>query len=139
MAIWQLDFNLVPDDGENSMGSFSLNDNSLLLLADCLPQCQSHENDLMVFGDIDGTCVTIFYYNSKLDEIAVRLHVGALCKKQLDCILKFASINRLMISYNNQLITPTLEHALELIKESNAFRFVTNPQKFFEDLFASQE
>ncbi|MBR3894643.1 MAG: hypothetical protein IKJ35_05790 [Clostridia bacterium] len=134
MATWQLCFSLIPCENCTFSDKNALNIKALSMLGKCLPINKGWCEDMMLFGDLNGTCVEMFFCNGVLDEVSVRLHVGRLSKQQVVGILDFANMNDMQIYYEGKNICPSLQNIRGLISNSPAFKFVSNPQSFFENL-----
>lgn len=56
MAIWQVEFNL--NDSSNAQKTI-LSEESLIKLSSDLPMGRSWHNDLVVYGELESTCVCV--------------------------------------------------------------------------------
>ncbi|MEG1981920.1 MAG: hypothetical protein RR073_05395, partial [Clostridia bacterium] len=88
----------------------------------------------LVYGNIDDTCVEMFYFNNQIDEISVRINVATITKELLNSIIKFIQTNNLYIYINGETIQPSLEKIIGLIKSSDAFEFLTDNKKFLDKI-----
>ncbi len=134
MAIWQLHFQLIPIDGKVYDPNTLLSDASVSILSAELPAKPSWNEEDKLFGDLDATCVEICFYHSVIDEISVRLDIRSLSKKQLDAIIQFALFNDLQIFYNEKTIAATADNVCAMIRQSDALRYLENPQRFLTEL-----
>ncbi len=134
MAIWQLHFQLIPIGGTLYDLDALLSDASISILTAELPEAVSWSDEDKLFGDLDATCVEIAFYHSMIDEISVRLDIRSLSKKQLDAITGFALFNNLKILYNEKTIDATADNVCTMIRQSDALRFLENPQHFLTEL-----
>lgn len=134
MAIWQLDFNLVPKEKKDFSDEFIIDEASLDILSQTIPKTTSWCDELIMFGNIDDTCVSLYYHNLIIDDISVRIHVGSITKKQICSIIEFANNNHLQIEYNEQYIPISWENIICMIKESRALEFIKDPEKFFDNI-----
>ena len=134
MAIWQLYFQLIPIDGKVYDPNTLLSDASVSVLAVEFPKAASWCEDDLLFGDLDATCVEIGFHYSAIDEISVRLDIRSLSKKQLDAIIEFARFNNLQILCNEKTMAATTDNVFRMIRQSDALRYLENPQQFLTDL-----
>ena len=136
MAIWQFYFQLLPVEGENLSLRILDNCNSVDIFREELPQKQSWSKNIRLFGHDDKTCVEVFVRNAVIEKVLVRIDLRSITKKQLECIVKFATVNCLQMSYNDdkrgsKIITSvTLEGILSAMQASAAYAFVSNPHDF---------
>lgn len=134
MAIWQIAFQLVPSNSLGFSDAFILDPQALKTLENEFPRGQSwHENN-MVYGFLDGTCVELFYHESKLDEISVKIHVGEVSPKTICCIIKFAQYNDLKILYDDEIFEANMDNVTHLIKNSKAYLYIHNNSEFWKEL-----
>ena len=134
MAIWQVAFKLIPSDSIDFADTFMLDPQSLKQLENDLPRSQSWSDDNLLYGLLDNTCVELFYFESKLDEISVRIHAGETSPKRICCIEKFAINNNLRILYNNEIVSASIGNISDIIKNSKAFSYVHNSGEFWNSL-----
>lgn len=70
-----------------------------------------------------------------IDEFDCRINVAQLDKNFINLILDLAKeLDCLIIDKRDRLFDPTIENLMESIKQSNAFKFVSNPSNFFDKL-----
>ena len=137
MATWQFDFGLINKNEE--ITHIKLMEGSLLALQTVLPVGESWSEQLKIYGALDKTCVQLFYDEIGLLEIFCRLDLRNSIRKELEAIIAFANANELIILYEDQEIEPTLENIKDLIKKSNALRFIKDPVEFFENIKHSSQ
>jgi len=144
MAVWQFYFQLLPVEGENLSLRILDNCNSVDIFREELPQKQSWSKNIRLFGHDDKTCVEVFVCNAVIEKVLVRIDLRSITRKQLECIVKFAAVNHLRMSYNdgksgNEIITGvTLENILSAVQASAAYAFVRNPHDFINSIHQSR-
>ena len=134
MAIWQLNFKLIPMDGSNYDEHTLLSNNSTSILSKELPANLSWCTEDKLFGCLDTTCVEICFINSSIDEISVRLDISRLCKGQINSIINFAIANNLQILYDQKKLAVSMDNICSMIHNSDAFRYLNNPKQFLLQL-----
>ncbi len=134
MAIWQLHFQLISADDKSYDTNRLLSDASISILTEEFPVAASWCKEDRLFGNLDATCVEVRFYNSVIDEISVRLDIQNISKKQLDAVIQFAQFNNLQILYNEKTISATTDNVCTMIRESDALRFLENPERFLTEL-----
>ena len=134
MAIWQLNFKLIPMDGSNYDERTLLSNNSTSILSEELPINASWCTEDKLFGCLDTTCVEICFLNSSIDEISVRLDITSLCKSQINSIINFAIANNLQILYDGKKLSVSMDNICSIIYASDAFRYLNNPKQFLLQL-----
>ena len=134
MAIWQTEFKLIPQSTEASFDDIVFDTSSTTLLEQAFRRGESWCDDNWVYGALDGTCVELFWFEGKLDEIAVRIHVGEISMDEIVCIENFAAANDLAILHDNQIFDVTIDNVFTIVKQSKAFLYTRNPHKFFDSL-----
>lgn len=147
MAIWQVDFKiinieklkLVKKYKNNKIEDidwigFELNSESIKSLKIILTERKSWSENLKQYGDIEKTCVELFYQNNVLLEVSCRIDVRNLIKKEIIAIIDFINSNNALILLDNMIYEASMYNIFEIIKKSNAFRFCENPEKFLQSL-----
>lgn len=149
MAVWQFDFYIVDysnsllyddnksfDDNEDLLNweSEQTNKESIITLAKILPLEISWSKNTMQYGKIDGTCVEISSFDNAIFDIRIRLDIRSLSRELLNEIVSFIQSNRGSIVYNNKCYPAEEKILLDLIKESNAYKFSRNPERFLTNL-----
>lgn len=102
MAIWQLNFQLIPMDESDYDEHTLLSNKSTAILSEELPPSVGWCAEDKVFGCLDTTCVEICFIDSSIDEISVRLDISSLRTKPINSIVNFAIANNLQILYNEK-------------------------------------
>lgn len=132
MAIWQFCFNLLPKNFDCFPKDFLLNNQSLSLISQILIPQISWLKDNKVFGNIESTCLEIFYYDGYIDEITVKIDAVNYSNKQIEGIVQFAKINNLQMCYQGENIIPSVENIFKLLISSDAYAFGCDSREFFE-------
>jgi hypothetical protein len=89
------------------------------------------------FGDSDKDDIHVLFNKDtqQIEEVSCRFDLRELNKEFIDKSLLLAQqFNCLLMDNDGILIQPNLSNLFQLIKSSNAFRFVSDPKKFFNDL-----
>ena len=133
MAIWQVTMALTKEDEslcyQEKNFLDSLNDLNMFF-----PEKNSWCESIRQFGDLDSTCMEIDY---KQVELSLRIDLRNITKEQLEAIIKFAISNGLKVKYNNMVVSPSFESFVNIIKSSNAYKFINDPNKYLETLVQS--
>ena len=130
MAIWQLNFKLIPQNGNQYDDTRILSNQSITILSKALPINKSWCAEDILFGSLDSTCVEICFFDSLIDEISVRLDITNLSKKQIDSLINFAIVNNLQILYNEEKLAVSMDNICTMVKNSDAFCYLNNPKQF---------
>lgn len=130
MAVWQVTISLVKKEG---VFSYSMSElwNSISELIEYFPEEKSWCDSIRQFGKLDSTCIEI---DTECEEITLRIDLRSITQGQLDAIIGFSNSNELKISYEEQIYEPTLGNFVQIIKASNAFRFLNNPKGFLRSI-----
>ncbi len=132
MAIWQFCFNLLPENVEFFSKDFLINNQSIHMISQVLIPQASWSEDNKVFGNIESTCLEIFYLNGFVDEITVRIDAVNYSNEQIECIVQFAKINNLQMSYQGKTIITSAENISQILISSEAYAFSCDSKGFFE-------
>lgn len=141
MALWQFDFYIVPrkrcviakDLDNEDILSWKQDEISSIEIS-FLERKTSWTEDIVQYGELDGTCIEFLYEDRKLEEISCRFDLRALSKNLLKEILDFVGKIDGMIFYEGKIYEPKLDEVVELMKNSKANKFCQNPINFFEEL-----
>ena len=136
MAVWQFPFALIYQNSERFPLDYVLNESSRAVLAQTLAPRAHWCEKVELYGDLSGTCVEISIEGTTPEENFVRLHVGALSRKEVDAILEFAAVNQLNLFYKGQVCKPSWDNLKAWILASDACRFCENPEEFLETLIS---
>lgn len=128
MAIYQCEFRLTDKNGD--VPSKELFYGKLQAV---LAQSRSWCLENLIYGSLDKTCVEVFYFDNKVDEITVKIDISTITKKQIDAIIDFINDNELCIKDGNKLIVANYLSIIDLIKNSAAMKFLNSPIEFLEE------
>lgn len=88
------------------------------------------------FGKSEESCVWVAYDEAKnlIGEISVRLDLRRSIKTEVDALLDLCRLlNALLVTEEFKIISPNnLEELKEALRSSRAFRFVSDPDSYFE-------
>ena len=128
MAIWQATFELIKEKNilDCSKKEIWKIVNELIVF---LPEEKSWCDSIRQFGKLDSTCIQMDFENG---EIFLRIDLRNITKKQLDMLVNFAESNALKIKHENTIEEPTIRNFVEILKSTEAYRFVRNPQVYLE-------
>ncbi len=130
MAIWQVSIILVRNEKTKKYLDANLWKISEELMK-FFPEEKSWSDSIRQYGDIDSTCIEIY---AESDEISLRIDLTNISKEQLDVIIEFAVSNDLKIKNENQIIEPTISNFISIMKDSNAYRFINNPEGYLKTI-----
>lgn len=147
MALWQVEFMMVPKDkiydnksissidSSNLWSGYEVNKDSIYELEKVLKRTKSWSDSIVQLGKISENVVEILYEGDMVEEVTCKLDLRNLNTNILDVILRFICINNLAIIANKKVYeNPSRELLLKIIKESDAYKFIRNPQKFLEEI-----
>lgn len=147
MALWQTEFMMIPKDklySDNNIeiadisslwSGYNIKKDSIDEVEKVLKRTKSWSEDIVQIGDISGTVIEIFYAEDMIEEVNCRLDLTNINTKIIDSILNFVSVNNIAIIAGNKVyLTPNRESILEIMKKSDAYSFIENPQKFLEGI-----
>lgn len=151
MAIWQFTFAIIPCEKEMKYHSsdkkiinvddimpwqgYYLKDSSIKELSKELKPSKSWSDDIKLFGDIEKTCIELFYEDAILNEISVRLDLRNLTSEILETVISFIDSNNAVILIGNGLIVkPVVKEIIEEIRKSEAYSFLNNPETFLSQI-----
>ena len=130
MAIWQVPIFLVRNENTGKHLDTNLWE-FLDELMHFFPTEKSWCHSIRQYGKLDSTCIEI---NTEDDEIRLRIDLRNITKEQLETIIHFAVSNELKILRKNEAMEPTISNFFSIIKESNAYRFINNPEGYLQDI-----
>lgn len=132
MAIWQVPIRL---SGRKALDkrTQAILFNSLERLAEALPKEKSWSNSILQYGALDSTCLEIDTESRRLDA-HLRIDVRTITQDQLKMIVEFANANELKVKYKGKAYEPAFDVFADIIRQSDANRFVNNPEDFLKSL-----
>lgn len=159
MATWQFTFNLIPNpwiknpnnsidklyDDEGILDPYLAWENNQpknldALCNEILNQTTSWSKDLKIWGDTETNDIQVFYENSLIESISIRLDVREINKPFLLKIINFVNeLNCLLhLSESKEIIEPNYCIVVENIMKSNAYRFVKDPHEFLNNIKSNE-
>ena len=126
MAIYQVEFNL--NDSSNAQKTI-LSEESLIKLSSALPMGKSWHNDLVVYGELESTCVCIWNGSDRV-EVSCRFDVSSLRDDVINALINFAKANNLTFVYNQEAVDANLDGIKDVLINSPAYKFLENPNVF---------
>ena len=151
MAIWQYQVKMVPrsdfedkreiflnniDDFYTKITGWELSKLHTDILNEYLNREKHWSNSAILWGEEESTNVELFLQESIVEEISFRIDLREeQVKSYLQLIIDFSKLNdTVILNINDELIEPTKKCLLDDIKKSVCYKFVSNPQKFINDL-----
>lgn len=131
MAIWQVPISLISQ--KSTKKSKTVFFNSINALSEVLPEEKSWCTSIKQYGNIDSTCLEIYFGNS-VPEVELRIDLRSITKEELSAIIDFANKNSYKAKYSDEILEPTLENFIKILSESDANQFVSNPHKYLKEL-----
>jgi hypothetical protein len=107
----------------------------ILEFADQVEWTKGYEN-VKTFGDNDTNDITIAKSDlGHLEEMYFRIDLREIDRRFIDNVLAIVKdLNCMLLDRQDNLFEPTRENLSDNIKQSNAFKFVTNPTDFLRKL-----
>ena len=68
------------------------------------------------------------------DEVMLRIDLRSISELLLEKISHFSIVNEMTIKYENEELSPTVENFVRIIRQSDAKRFIENPEKYLQIL-----
>ena len=130
MAIYQVEFNL--NDSSNAQKTI-LSEESLIKLSSALPMGKSWHNDIVVYGELESTCVCVWNGSDRV-EISCRFDVSSLRDDVINALINFAKANNLTFVYNQEAVDANLDGIKDVLINSPAYKFLENPNVFFDNV-----
>lgn len=131
MAIWQIPIKLVSAQGD-VIALKKLTGTAEL--AAVLPEEKSWCSHILQYGNLEETCVELWHEDGAVEEISVRIDLRSISKQQLESVCTFAAANGMQLVCGDQVYTPCVESFREIVAQSDAHRFLTDPQGFLDAL-----
>lgn len=147
MALWQLEFSVIPKEKiiedtnikeiniSDLWNGYKIKESSINKVEEVLKRNKSWSEDIVQLGDVSETVIEIVYENEIIDEITCRLDLRNITKEIVETILNFIDINNLAIIVNDKIYTNITKGLLiDIVNESDTYKFINNPQKYLEEL-----
>ena len=143
MAIWQFEFQIVPEGRERTMGSEDdiISWEGQLIpcefesrLSQIIPINNNSSENGCVYGEYDSTCIYILKEQSTIVEIFCRFDLRSLAKKLLVEILELIKFINGEIYISGKFFVPELEKLVSLMACSTAASFCNDPIEYLSKL-----
>lgn len=147
MALWQVEFISVPKekikresiiDNINIIdlwNGYELKQDSIFEVEKVLKRTKGWSKNILQLGIIDETVIEILYDKDNIEEITYRLDLRNINTRIMEVIVYFININNLAIIVNDKLyLNITKESIVKIIKASDAYKFINNPEKFLDEI-----
>jgi hypothetical protein len=157
MALWQTNMTLVPSSLLLQHGvrlGATITDADLELetwdksyppesvierLAERLPKGKSWSENLAVWGDLDGSCVTILREGGVCVEVNARFDLRTVSREIAAAVLDFArELGCWFVTEDRRVIAAEFSDLSAAIRTSKAYTFLENPNAFLDELGRSQ-
>ncbi len=133
MAIWQVACYLVNKD--MPFLSDVISTQSLDKMRRAFPEEKSWSNSIKQYGATESTCMEISCSEKgEVEDIYLRIDLRSISPEHLQTICDFAKANDLFIMHDDVLYIACMDSFAEIIQKSDAYRFLTDQQNFFEEL-----
>ncbi len=104
------------------------------MLGELLPRQQSWSDSIEMWGDENGDRVHAMLEGWRIVELVVRLDLRNPNRKLAEKLLRLArELEFDLESSNNHRFSPSLAGLLATIRNSDSYRFIVEPKKFFEE------
>ncbi len=142
MAVWQFDFMIIPkgrikenfqEDDLISWSQVNLESSTEEFFKEILTKEKSWCENIILFGNGDKTCIKIFNENG-IQEVSCRIDLRDISKGLLLKIIEYIKEINGDIYYKEEIYEVTFQTIVELLKSSDAIKFCTNPQQYFEKI-----
>jgi hypothetical protein len=155
MAIWQCDFDLVPEQwlittfgelpsyvpehmlekgGWWSIQTLSL-DYARQLLSFTTRSAEPWFEKMELYGTSDGDCINVWREDNLTISVRTRIDLRQFNRSFADGLLAFArSQTCQLVTRPGKVIAPQMDDFITALKNSRAYSFLSNPQKYFEEL-----
>lgn len=154
MAIWQCDFDLVPElwlittfgelpsyvpehvlEKEGWWGIQALSSDYACQLLSFTTRSASWSEKMELYGTEDGDCIKVWREDNLTTSVWIRIDLREFNRSFADSLLAFARSQKCrLVSNSGKVIAPQMDDFIIALKSSRAYRFVSNPQKYFEEL-----
>ncbi len=135
MAIWQVSFNVVDKDKKINDEDIFYWDKEPINAYDItfLKKCDSWTNDIKQYGDLQETCIELLEEKGRIVEVSVRLDLRTLTKDLLIHILDYVNGLNANIYYQNEILIPSTNNIIKILKNSDAYKYCDNQLKYFDE------
>lgn len=109
-------------------------DKATEILSTFLQPKQSWMDGVKQWGEEDKDCVELFFENSIIDEIIIKIDLRNFKPELLDLVMDLSNELEGLILIENRLYKPVLSDLIKELNNSNASKFLDNPKKYLDDL-----
>ena len=145
MAIWQVNFTVIPKEKELvflglpekdvSWEGYSIKDESLKIISKVLIPEKSWCKEIKQFGGLEESCLELYYHENTIEEIRLRIDLRSISLNLLEQIITFLQTNNaVLLTDEDKIIQPIIEGIIKEVKNSKANKFLTNPEGFLKRL-----
>ena len=99
-----------------------------------LPLTETQPGRFRQYGDVDSTCIVLWYNGDTLTDISCRLDLRTLSKPVLEALVNYARTIHGDFLINEKRYSSSLDVILPLIKGSEANRFYKDPAAYFDSI-----
>ena len=104
-------------------------------LSQRLPKGKSWSEDLAVWGDIDGSCVTILREGEDCLEVNARFDLRTISREIAAAVLDFArELDCWFVTEDRRVIAAEFGDLIAAIRTSKAYSFLEDPDAFLNEL-----
>ena len=96
--------------------------------------CDSWTNDIKQYGDLQETCIELLEENGRIVEVSVRLDLRTLTKDLIIHILDYVNGLNANIYYQNEILIPSANNIIKILKNSDAYKYCDNPLNYFDEI-----
>lgn len=101
---------------------------------DFLERGKSWSTDIILYGNVDGTCIEFLYDKNELEEIWCRLDLRTLTKEKFIKIVKFVQDIGAYFLVDDKIYQPQLKVMIDVMKQSTANQYCKNPLELLRSL-----
>ncbi|MDF2607751.1 MAG: hypothetical protein K0S34_1947 [Bacillales bacterium] len=143
MAIWQFCCNVINRNKNCDMnhGEFNfswdehdLNVKSLSEIKHFLKPQKSWSLDIKQYGADESHCLQLMYNGEKIEDISLRLDLRDLSKEIIEAILQFVKSSNGILLHDDKIIEPDRDALFHELRNSNSYKFISNPKSYFENI-----
>lgn len=137
MAIWQFDFAAIDKNkiiSDNDICFWDKEPADNVYNISFLEKRRSWSKDIIQYGNLDGTCIELLLSNNRIEEIHIRLDIKCLDYKTIECLIDYLNRISARIYYEEKIYDVSKKELMNLIKNSDAYRFCNNPELFISNI-----
>ena len=137
MAIWQFDFVAIDKNkiiSDNDICFWDKEPTDDVYNISFLEKRRSWSKDIIQYGNLDGTCIELLLSNNRIEEIHIRLDIRCLDYKTIECLIDYLNRISARIYYEEKIYDVSKKELMNLIKNSDAYRFCSNPELFISNI-----